>query len=231
MINSLSLLKTSTYLNKKTDLKPKRIILLRHAESQGNEDHSIYATIPDPNIELTETGKQQAFAVGKEIKIIVGEESLQFYISPYLRTRQTFKYMLQTLEPKEYRMYEDPRIREQDWGAFRKVEELKSIQEDRYKYGSFYYRFPGGESGADVFDRVSTFLETIHRAFAKDYFPQNVIIVSHGLAIRLFLMRWFHYSVEQFQSLENLENAQYILMELQPNHKYQISNPPASWNL
>lgn len=33
---------------------------------------------------------------------------------------------------------------------------MKVIKETREKFGRFYYRFPEGESAADVFDRVSS---------------------------------------------------------------------------
>ena len=36
---------------------------------------------------------------------------------------------------------------------------------------------------------------------------QSLVIVTHGLTMRLFCMRWFHWSVEYFESLENPETA------------------------
>ena len=39
--------------------RPKRIILIRHAESEGNVDETVYQRKPDHRIELTEKGKQQ----------------------------------------------------------------------------------------------------------------------------------------------------------------------------
>ncbi len=50
-------------------------------------------------------------------------------------------------------------------------------------------------SGADVYDRVSTFLETMYRDMEKGGCGQNTIIVSHGLFCRLFLMRYYHWPV------------------------------------
>ena len=41
--------------------QPKRIILIRHAESIGNIDSSVYAHIPDNKLDITEGGKQQAY--------------------------------------------------------------------------------------------------------------------------------------------------------------------------
>ena len=50
-------------------------------------------------------------------------------------------------------------------------------------------------SGSDVYDRVSTFLETMYRDMEKGGCGQNTIIVSHGLFCRLFLTRYYHWSV------------------------------------
>ena len=41
--------------------QPKRIILIRHAESIGNVDSSVSAQIPDNKLHITEYGQQQAY--------------------------------------------------------------------------------------------------------------------------------------------------------------------------
>ena len=76
---------------------------------------------------------------------------------------------------------------------------------------------------ADVYDRISTFLETLHRDFIKNDYPKNCIIVTHGMTMRVFLMRWFHMSVEAFEFLRNPKNAQFVIMELQDNGKYKLT--------
>ena len=40
---------------------------------------------------------------------------------------------------------------------------MKRFKLDRHTYGAFYYRFPHGESASDVYDRVSTFLDSMWR--------------------------------------------------------------------
>ena len=42
------------------DFRPKRIILLRHGESQGNVDQNAYVTTADWRIPITDVGRQQA---------------------------------------------------------------------------------------------------------------------------------------------------------------------------
>ena len=43
-----------------TSMKPKRIILIRHGESQANVDKYLFGRVPDYTIELTEKGHEQA---------------------------------------------------------------------------------------------------------------------------------------------------------------------------
>jgi len=191
-------------------MNPKRIILLRHGESEGNVDKDVYSHTPDHKIALTSKGLMQAFTAGEEIRKIIGMESIHAYVSPYLRTRQTLAEAAKGL--KILKSHEDPRLREQEWGNFRSPEDTEKFQKVRYEYGPFYYRFPDGESGADVYDRVSTFFETLFRDFKNENYPTNTLIVTHGLTIRLFLMRWYHNGVDTFEKWKNPRNCQFFVM-------------------
>ena len=42
----------------------------------------------------------------------------------------------------------------------------------------------------------------------------NIVIVTHGLAIRLFLMRWFQYSLDDFEETYNPTNGSLNIMEI-----------------
>ena len=66
----------------------------------------------------------------------------------------------------------------------------------------------------DVYSRVSSFIGTLFREFGKldDVENSNVIIITHGLTLRLFLMRWFQYSVEEFESSRNPDNCRIVVM-------------------
>jgi len=203
-------------------MKPNRIILIRHGESEGNVDKNRYHTVPDYALNLTQTGIEQAQQAGKTIKEIIGNDGLYTYLSPYTRTRQTFQYLKSSFESNIVKIVEDPRIREQDWGHLRHPDENDEIIRQRDGFSAFYYRIPDGESGADVYDRVSTFLETLYRDFNKKNFPQNALIVTHGLTLRLFLMRWFHWTVEEFEKLRNPRNCQIVVMQKSSDEKYEL---------
>ncbi len=203
-------------------MKPKRIILVRHGESEGNADKYNYETIPDHALNLTDIGKEQALKAGQEIKKIIGDSSVYAYVSPYHRTRQTYLGINAHIKENLILAIEDPRIREQDWGHLRHPDENAEIIKERKDYSPFYFRLPDGESGADVYDRVSTFLETLHRDFNKKEYPENTLIVTHGMTLRVFLMRWFHWSVEDFHNLKNPDNCQVVVMEQNQNGQYKL---------
>lgn len=206
-------------------MRPKRIILIRHGESEGNIDQSIYHKKPDYAVELTEKGQEQAIDAGEKIAFLIEDESVCVYSSPFYRTRETLQGIEQTVYFEWKR--EDPRLREQEWSGRLLDSEIynkrKEIVQARDDYGSFFYRFDSGESCADVFDRVSSFFDTLHRDFRKDDYPENCVIVTHGMLIRVFLMRWFHLTVEEFEALRNPPNASITILENQGNGKYKLA--------
>jgi broad specificity phosphatase PhoE len=203
-------------------MRPNRIILIRHGESEGNIDKNQYQFRPDYALNLTPKGIGQARQAGLEIMEIVGSETIHAYVSPYFRTRQTYQHLQVGLAANTSKMIEDPRIREQEWGHLRHPGENEGIIQQRDNFSTFYYRIPDGESGADVFDRVSTFLETLYRDFNKPDYPQNALIVTHGMTLRLFLMRWFHLTVEEFENLRNPRNCQVVVMNKKTDDKYEL---------
>jgi broad specificity phosphatase PhoE len=93
----------------------------------------------------------------------------------------------------EVSVWEDPRLREVDHGYFDVTKQHSMVK----TYRPFYYRYRGGESAADCYDRVSGFLETFVRTI-KNSHSQQALLVTHGLALRVFVMRFLHLTVEQF---------------------------------
>ena len=128
----------------------------------------------------------------------------------------------------------------------------------RMLYGRFFYRFPNGESAADVYDRITgtirttficvfffllpwkfpsssfSFVTEIKKTKTQTGFREtlksdidvgrfqppgqrnpnmNLVLVSHGLTLRVFLMRWYKWTVEQYERLNNLGNGKMIVME------------------
>jgi broad specificity phosphatase PhoE len=209
-------------------MKPDRIIIVRHGQSIGNVDKSVYKNIPDYAIPLTSMGIQQATDVGKSIRSLVGTQSVKFYVSPFWRTRQTYQCIVKAFPShikNEKTFYEDPRLREQEWcGRLRKEGYGAELESERSAYGNFYFRFDRGESCADTFDRISGFLDTLHRDFKKPTMARNCVIVTHGMTLRVFLMRFFHLTVEEFEKLKNPKNGQMVVLQL-VGKKYKLLTP------
>jgi len=203
-------------------MKPKRIILIRHGESEGNVNREVYGRKPDYALELSEKGKAQAKEAGEKLRRLTGNESLFFYVSPLWRTRMTFEEIAKA-QTGMLRWIEEPRIREQEWGHLRSLKKCNAVDAERDAYGTFYYRIPDGESAADVYDRVSDFMGTLHRDFEKETCADNVVLITHGMTIRLFLMRWLHWTVEEFEQIANPPNCSIVLLEKDNKGKYSLT--------
>ena len=190
------------------------ILLVRHGQSEGNlKEGDINKVDPqqsgDYRLKLTPLGRRQAENEGREIGSDFIRDALIYY-SPYRRTRQTLDGIIKGAGIKskdELVIYEDPRLREVEHGFYQTTEDVKN-QKDimREEHGYFYYRYKGGESPADCFDRVATFLESMRRQMERKD-KDKVLIISHGLTIRCFIMRFLHLTVEDFDSMRNPANC------------------------
>ena len=115
--------------------RPDRIILVRHGESEGNVDESVYERVPDHRLNLTERGVEQAQHTGEVLRALLDGHSVEAYVSPYLRTRQTFKALGLPVAPRDVRI--EPRLREQDWANFQDPADIAQQKAERDRYGHF----------------------------------------------------------------------------------------------
>ncbi|KAH8175623.1 histidine phosphatase superfamily (branch 1) domain-containing protein [Sarocladium implicatum] len=223
-------------------VKPRLIILIRHAQSEGNKNREIHQSIPDHRVKLTQDGWSQAHEAGRRLRSLLRpDDTLHFFTSPYRRTRETTEGILTTLtsdeeEPSPFRrdnikVYEEPRLREQDFGNFQPCSaEMERMWQERADYGHFFYRIPNGESAADAYDRVSGFNESLWRQFGEDDFASVCVLVTHGLMSRVFLMKWYHFTVEYFEDLRNVNHCEFLIMRRQENSKYLLENKLRTWS-
>lgn len=223
-------------------MKPERIFIIRHGQAEGNINKDIYKTKPDYATVLTPKGIDQAKIAGNKLRTILKGETLAVYWSPYFRTRMTTHWILSQLDKHQYCklfMREDVTLREQEWtGSFRtwggNAEQLQKMEDTRDKYGHALFRLSDddstGESCADVNDRLSDFSHTLHRDFQKRNFPKNALIVTHGMTMRVFIWRWFHLSLEEFEILANPKNCELWEMNLDPETgKYKLVTKPTKY--
>ncbi|KAE8352887.1 histidine phosphatase superfamily [Aspergillus coremiiformis] len=223
--------------------KPRMIILIRHAQSEGNKNREIHQTVPDHRVKLTPEGHRQAQEAGSKLRSLLRpDDTIHFFTSPYRRTRETTEGILQSLtsdspSPSPFprhtiKVYEEPRLREQDFGNFQPCSaEMERMWLERADYGHFFYRIPNGESAADAYDRISGFNESLWRLFGEDDFARVCVLVTHGLMTRVFLMKWYHWSVEYFEDLRNINHCEFVILKLnQDNGKYVLQNQLRTWS-
>ncbi|KAG6393929.1 hypothetical protein SASPL_144504 [Salvia splendens] len=206
---------------------PKRIVLLRHGESSDSSG-SGDGISPSHSTPLSRRGAEQARQAGTLIKNLLDQScpswKIYVYVSPFECTRSTLREMGHAFPASSLiGVREECRVREQDFGNFQDPQKMRQLKEVRDKFSRFFFRFPEGESGADVYDRVSSKDIDMQR-FPHDGGDElNLIIVSHGLAIRIFLMRWFRWTVEQFEQLKSPKDCEFRVMQLGEGGEYSLA--------
>jgi len=199
---------------------PKRIILVRHAESEGNIEEAKYTVVPDPSICITARGREQAAAAGATIRQLFEADGepyrLHFFMSPYKRSRETAAAIISCLDTDCLAgIQEEVQLREQDFGNFQDLRSKTREKAERLRYGRFFYRFPNGESGADVYDRITQLLDHLVRDINAGAYPPgtSLVLVTHGLALRIFMMRFMRWTVDEFLQVWNPRNCESIILE------------------
>jgi len=207
--------------------KPLRIILVRHAESEANVDKTLWAKMADCNVPVSERGKLQARNCGlRLIKYFEATYQQQtppkdrkcvIWTSPYMRARQTAEEISNVLGVWVDRKHETPLLAEQQFGLYEGVD-WEDVAETYPKETAYYRKYahmdarywvkmPLGESRFDVSIRVSHLFALLH----KDNFLKgvsDVIIVSHGVTIRSFILMWLHYAPEWMYTDPNPVNGE-----------------------
>ncbi len=218
---------------------PLNLVLVRHGQSEGNDanqrsregDNSAFTdqflNQHSQYWKLTQTGKSQAQHAGMWIKRNIEFNFDRFYVSEYDRAMQTAGL----LEIKGAQWSPKISLRERDRGEIDVVPDdvLKSkyamVLEHR-KRSAFFWRPPGGESLADVEQRIRSFLVTLDREAAG----KNVIVVCHGEVMWVFRFILESMSLERYNDLDNsrdpadkINNCQIIWYRRVDNHEVSDS--------
>lgn len=187
-----------------------KIHLIRHGESEGNKNPEVYFTTRDHNVSLTEKGLAQSLAAGKKLDKELSKNNykkstiieaipsnakyietgilphVNVFVSPYKRTVQTWEQIKKELVNSNRTLVvkQNPLIREQEWKVFNDMADSKAKREERVAFSKFYYRFKQAESTADVYARVQSFLNRLSIERMKGTLSEEIVIVSHEIAIR-----------------------------------------------
>ena len=96
------------------------------------------------------------------------------------------------------------------------------------KVGELYYRFKGGENGADVFNRACLFTEHLFREIESIEYKRrdNIIIVTHDLFIRLFMLNFLNSDLdkEKLNSIRHPNNCEFWIIEKNEKGRFKIKS-------
>ena len=157
-------------------LGPAQLVLVRHAESIGNladlaaRDAGaarLDLDIRDADVPLSDTGHDQAQALGRHLKDLAPTAVPTAVVSsPYRRSADTARIALAEAG-LDLAVMHDERLRERELGIFDgltgtgiRAEHAEEARRREY-LGKFYYRPPCGESWCDVALRVRSFLRDV----------------------------------------------------------------------
>ncbi|HEX5429461.1 MAG TPA: histidine phosphatase family protein [Patescibacteria group bacterium] len=183
---------------------PKQLVLIRHGQSllqearpgryfETQESKQKIKGLPDHRIELSREGLRQALSAGKKLPELFGEFDA-IYHSGFMRAKQTAQALMASTG-SDSRLLENILLNERDTGythglTAAEVEiHFPYLSSYHESVGEFYFRFPGGESFADVCERARVWLTQIAVAYAG----KNVCAVTHWgmiVAIRYNLESW-----------------------------------------
>lgn len=192
-----------------TSSRPLLLVLVRHAQSARNvakkgnrfflDDESRKAVqgVPDHHVPLTDEGRRQAQETGRALRAEFGTFDYVYH-SGYRRTEETAEQLLAAYDSQErsamkIRHHLFLRERDAGWTYDMTTAEAEGafpwLQGYWDTFGAFFARPPGGESLADVAQRVYLFLNMLFR----DRAGKRVLLVTHGgtlRVLRFLLERW-----------------------------------------
>lgn len=189
------------------------IYLVRHGQSLGNADRTVYTKMKDCDVPLTENGAIQSKTVGK----MLSDMGLHWNIwySPYRRVVQTKDYIVQEIGTENIGVCNmNVLLRERHWGKLQHIVDDGLKTEDHF---NFFYKPEGGESFADLYQRVVVF-DTLMETYK---YTKCNLIVSHGEFLKVYIMYKCGWDLREFEKWKTPRNAQV--------HKLSFNG--VGWNL
>jgi len=178
---------------KATTPKPTRILLVRHGVNDYVQKGLLAGRTP--GVHLNEEGQKQASALAKRLQC---ETIAAIYTSPLERCQETAGPLAACLG-LQLRTYDS--LKETDCGswsgqpleALRKMEVWQQVQ-----FNPSLFRFPDGESMAEIQARMVTALESLRQQHANE----TIAVISHSDPIKLAVAYYLGMALDLFQRLE-----------------------------
>ena len=181
----------------------RRIVLLRHGLTAWNAERRFQGRA---DTELTESGVLQAKAAAAALAAY-GPSVL--CSSDQTRARVTAEAVAEATG-LEVRL--DERLRETDVGEFQGLTHAEAVE--RFGAGPWDYAAHGGESEGATGARVAAAIAGVAEALADD---GTAVLVSHGAALRVGLLTFLGWPLEQVAGLGALANCGWIELVDEPS--------------
>jgi broad specificity phosphatase PhoE len=166
----------------------------------------------DSQHSLTDLGQKQAEKTGQFMKEKLNEKCILFS-SPYLRTMQTAQAIHRHL-PQAVPFYQNPLIREWELGNLYDFANRTPEAKKEFKAaGQFYFRYPNGESLADVYLRATMFMNTVVERVRRQQRHEDIVIVTHAAFMHMLLAFLMNWPVENLLNFTPIENAAVIKID------------------
>ena len=177
-----------------------RLYLTRHGETEGNFNGRYCGICDTP---LTERGKAQGLELSLKLRGIYFDD---IYVSPLKRCRETLSLAL----GNEILGREEERLRERSFGIFENKtyeEILERYPEEERLWSEDWksYRIPGGESTMEAYERIKSFIQELEEQAKMEEAleERNILIVTHGGIIKLFLCYVLGENLDLFWKLKS----------------------------
>ncbi len=184
----------------------KRILVIRHAESDEDINPNLHGEVTDEEISLTDKGTEEAFEIAQAVRRRTANyKSLRIYSSPSRRAREMASIIRRTIDFSGIEHFHEPSIRNLDWGNTT-PENVKGIERERYRVGVLRYKFPGGDHCPTYVRRIGFFVQRLLDLKYKED-PEVAIIVTHGFALRIIAKFLLEMSDDDFRWIKNPPNC------------------------
>ena len=185
---------------------PLIIYLVRHGQTVWNLEKRRQGQLDSP---LTEAGVEQARAVGRLLRVRI-ESNASMVSSPLGRALQTAELVACELGLELADIRQDPQLMEADHGAWSGLvkEQIKPNYPEQWRQrhaDRWNFRFPGGESYADLALRAASWLESLESS------EQPLVVVTHEMLSRCLRGHYLGLDSEQTLQLSHPHDHVFIM--------------------
>lgn len=179
--------------------------MVRHGETLWNIEHKTQGQL---NIPLTDKGIRQARAVGQALKEL---NISRIFCSDLMRAAKTAEIIAQEIGACVEIM---PGLREMDLGCWEGLTAQEISR--RYEHDYKLWRTDPSKAviyGAETLDAFKERISNCIKAILSQYFGNNILVVSHALALKILVLELLNMDIKYFNSIR-MDNASITAVDI-----------------